>query len=387
MAIGGLDIAGYSAVTAAGINEEITTSIRAIYGDDVDLSVNSLDGQMTRILADLFFEVQSNILDVYNSFRPTGAYGDGLSTIVNLNGIYRIQGTHSYGSLTVYGRPGLTIPEGFRVSDGTTSVTYSTDFSGVIETSGSVTIHLSCDTVGANNAGADALTNILTPIPGIESVTNGDAINPGLERETDAELRSRRELTVASPGRSTRDSLIGVLYNTPGVTDVRVYDEVDTGRFNSRVLVLGGQDATIGELIWLHRGAVTYTGDVAVPVRDIQGNTYTIRFARPEARELYININFTAVAGRFQSETNTIVTTRLIEYINLARRIGSNLRYWDISSALRSIVSQYVNNGVTLNTLTIGLDGVANVGTADIVVGESEVIEIISSRIAIEYTE
>lgn len=72
-----------------------------------------------------------------------------------------------------------------------------------------------------------SLTNILTPIAGWQSLTNFTAGVIGRNRETDAELRLRRQNSIKIQGYATVEAIRArILQEVPGVTSVLIFENV-----------------------------------------------------------------------------------------------------------------------------------------------------------------
>ncbi|SHG92230.1 Uncharacterized phage protein gp47/JayE [Bradyrhizobium erythrophlei] len=91
--------------------------------------------------------------------------------------------------------------ENFVVTANTTYATYSAALNGytLAANVGSITVPVQCATPGSGgNVAAGTITVITTPITGIDTVTNGAAFINGFDSESDAALKARFVLYIAS---------------------------------------------------------------------------------------------------------------------------------------------------------------------------------------------
>ncbi|HEX5035076.1 MAG TPA: baseplate J/gp47 family protein, partial [bacterium] len=87
-----------------------------------------------------------------------------------------------------------------------------------------VDIDLEATEDGPTQAKAGFLTVIETPIVGLDSISNALDAVPGKDVETDAELKIRREETLANPGTATLDAIVARLREIDEVEDAVGYE-------------------------------------------------------------------------------------------------------------------------------------------------------------------
>ncbi len=82
------------------------TAYRGIYGQDIYLGADSQDGQFMALLANAIHDCNGQTLSVYNAYSPSTAQGNGLSSVVKINGIRRKSATYSTCDFLCVGQVG-----------------------------------------------------------------------------------------------------------------------------------------------------------------------------------------------------------------------------------------------------------------------------------------
>jgi len=118
-------------------------------------------------------------------------------------------------------------------------------------------------------------------------------------------LRIRRQKSVALPSQGYLEGLIGALLDTTGVTEAMVYEN-DTNSTDANgipghsiwCIVRGGVNPGIANAIYVKRNAgCGMKGSVVVPVLQVDGSYFSVKFDRPTLENLYISFNIVAVTG------------------------------------------------------------------------------------------
>lgn len=236
---------GLSVATAREIREVLVDKFKEVYGSDIDTSTASVDGIYIDNLVLLINSILQNMSGIYTALDIRQATGRFLDSLCALSGIYRKSATKSSTTLNVT----LSSPNSITFN----SLNYNTlkfvDKDGKTWTldisAGDVTlvagtpsdIKVTCDTEGAIEIPASWITATAESTTYIfSSITQPNACIVGTEKETDAELKSRRAQSITSLGRSSVDSLKGAVLNETGVKDIYLYN----GDKNSTITALDG---------------------------------------------------------------------------------------------------------------------------------------------------
>lgn len=184
------------------------------------------------------------------------------------------------------------------VDAGALQITFATEDTSTISVSSTtlissdevtVTAVLEATVNGALVVPINSVTNIVSPVTGLTSVTNLEAFSLGRDIETDEELRLRFSLSRSTNGLCTVDAIVAELLETTGVTSANVFENELTvtdaeGRpaKSFEALVEGGLDTDVGDTIWRSKAAGIQTyGNTAQNVTDNYGNSRTVNFTRP----------------------------------------------------------------------------------------------------------
>jgi hypothetical protein len=226
-----------------------------------DNSPSSIDYTANQKFAKIAADIYDYAQQASNAADPQSANMQQLKNILYMLALPALPATQSRSTLTATGDSGTIINEGMQFKDNNNNTWY------VVES-----VTLPSDIVvnsldyGAIVADIGAINQIITPIVGLESVTNNEIAILGREAETDAEIRERIRNTAARNGQHTADSLSAKLYELSGVEQVIIhsnrnnfYANIDGQNIgdvqhslnpkSTLIHVLGGVDEEIVEVI------------------------------------------------------------------------------------------------------------------------------------------
>lgn len=291
------------------IYSELVAAYQAIYGVDINVDPDSPDGQRIAIESKSRLDLQSFALAMYNAMDPDLATGDALNRITKLAGITRRPATLSQVDLTITTDRNLTLPSSYEVQDSLGQVWQANE--GNALTTGANVVTAVAKEFGAIEASPGTITEPVTIVIGVTDVTNISAATVGQAEETDAELRTRRNKSLATPATSTVGGLFSALGNLNGVTDLIIYEndqDVTNGVLSLAahsiwVVIEGGTVSDIGETMAKNKtggtgikGGIT---DIYTETRTIPGSGVTrtinhvMKFDRPSSTQLFVRLNVT----------------------------------------------------------------------------------------------
>lgn len=230
---------------------------------------------------------------------------------------------------------------------------------------------------------ANTLRQISTPVLGWDSVNNPFAGVPGGDEETDEELRARFSQNKYISAVNINESLYSALVNIPGVLEVRIvenntdtYDAVfDLPAHSFKPIVLGGDVDAIGSAVWLNQPlGIGSEGNTTVEVIDSQKFPHEVKFERPAAVRVYINLEIESTGGLTTSAEASIKASLVKYFSNM--RLGEEVVY----SRLFTPINE--TEGFQVNSLTIGTNPLA-MGTSNITLAYNQYATIDTADIDI----
>jgi uncharacterized phage protein gp47/JayE len=369
---------------------ELNAAVKAIFGQNFNVSTESPDGQINGVIS----ESNANLYEIaeegYNAFNPSAATGTTLSNLVQLNGIRRQAATPSQVQLSIGGTPTTVIPVGSLVSTSDTGISFSTSVEAIIAGGGTVEVIATAVETGPLEATAGTITVIDSPVTGWGNVTNTSDAIIGTNEETDADLRARREQSIARDAQSIIDSIFAEILAVPAVTQLTVLEN-DTGVVDGKglpphsiyAIAVGGPDAAIAEAIFLKKPAgITSFGTTTIAVNDDQGIPHDINFSRPTEITIYVEVNLTTFTN-YPVDGDTKIKQAVVDYANgiLVEGRGFGLADDVIHSELYTPVNSI--HGHTVDSLYIKITNPPTGSTADIPINIDEIASFDTSNIVI----
>lgn len=322
---------GISAPAYSDILLSLQASFRAIYGSDAYLEADSQDGQFLAILAQAVNDSNQACIATYNALSPATAQGNGLSSVVKINGITRNVATNSTVTVQLTGQVGSVISNG-KVADSNGNL-WNLPATVVIGAGGLVSVTATAAEPGAVTAPIGSVTTIRTPTLGWQSVTNTSAATAGAPVETDPTLRARQANSVAIPSLTVLQGCTAAVQAVSGVTAVNVVEN-DTNATNAdgvpahsiAYVVSGGTDSAVATAIYNKKGPGSATfGTTSVTVSDSFGTSNVIQFYRPSLSTITVVVNIRTFSG-YLSTIGDRLKQALVDYIN-ALPIGGDVLY------------------------------------------------------------
>lgn len=222
--------------------------------------------------------------------------------------------------------------------------------------------------VGPFDQEADTIDTISVPIVGWDSIWNPVAATTGRYTETDPELRERFRNSKFVQSANILESLIDALINTPGVTDVAIYEN-DTMTVNTigvppksfMPIVLGGQPSDVGMSIWQNKPTgISSEGNTTVQIVDSQGISHPISFRRPDNVNCYVKLVLRDTgAGTLPGDVVQKVRQNLLDYFEENNKIGDDIIYSRLYTPINSVPGHMVDS-LTIGT-TANPTGMANI--------------------------
>lgn len=338
-----IDNTGLHMPTYTEIKDDLISEMQNIYGEDIYIEEDTQDYQMISAFASKMSDLLAFLEMVYNSYNVKTAVGTTLDNIVKLNGIERKSASYSTVELEITGTIGTIIRNGI-VSDGTHRwILDNTEF---IISESPITASATCEEIGAIEALPHSITDIVNITKGWLSVDNPYRASVGEPIETDANLRLRQSLSVASPSVNMVDSLYAGIVALDNVSTCKIYDN-DTHitdingipPHSVSCVVEGGNSQDIAKVIYLRKGPGTGTyGTTSETITISTGLPNTINFFRPIDLSVDVEISITRSA-LYTSDTENKIKEAIADYFKNIT-IGTDI----LRGSIIAVVSQVVTD-------------------------------------------
>jgi hypothetical protein len=376
-----IDALGIHIPLFSDIIADLVSDMQSIYGADVYLGVDSQDYQMLSTFASKTNDTNQLLVQVYNSRGPATATGAGLDSIVKLNGIAREASTYSSTPVVCSGSSGTPLTN-----------CLAQDISGyqwsipntVIGAGGSVTVTVTCTTVGPIAANPGAINIIATPTYGWTSVTNPNAVSAndiGQNQEADSALKARQAISTAESNTTLLDQTKAAIASVVGVTRFRVYENFGSGSDGNGApshciyAVVDGSAtlAAIAQAIFDNKGPGCGTwGTSSYGIVDQWGQTTTIYFFLPTYEPIDAVIPITPLAG-YTTQTLANIRLAVYNYLN-ALAIGASLQNAAIWATAMGQCGSITSPLFAVNTVTDALHG-GSQGTSTVAMAFNQVTQ------------
>ena len=325
----------------------------AVFGETLSLDPETPQGEIIGIMALSLAEQDEGTVAQSNALSPTNAIGQQLVDQGAIIGLKPNSATPSTVSATLSGTPGAHVPALSRASTDA-SDEFETLVQVTIGSGGAIAADMRSVETGPVPAAVNALTRIVTRVPGWESVTNAAAATPGVDAESNAAFRARVLLSPHRLRRGPVRALESALLEA-GATRVRV-EENDTNAqvtrqglniqaHGVRCIVKGGTDADIAAAVATKTLGASTSGGVLVG---------SIRFHRVTETAVKVAITTTLATSGFPADGLAAMKESLVAYAVAAWQIGEGV----VPARLYSPVNAIGGHSVTALTVTDTSDNV-----------------------------
>lgn len=336
---------------------------------DLNTDPSTPQGQIITSLTELLTQAQQDIVEFANVFvnGGTGIWLDAYTkTYYNIT---RKQASKGSVTALISGTIGTIIPAGFTAKSG--DYEYSTISEYIIESGGTCYAELFAKESGNFSIDAGTLTTIITPVKGVERITNPYESTSGTNTETDNELRFRAMNSLTYRATAIFDGLLAQIEQLQGVQKVAGYENYTKNSVEYKgitiepnsiaVVCKGGDLNAIGKVILENKTVGAFVqGDIEIPIyEEISGQTYTMRIYRPtpkqikaELKVIINNLTTQDYAAQIQEQIINIINNYKINDEIIPFQVASkisllNVQIADFKMGLVSATAAY--NPITLN--------------------------------------
>lgn len=372
------------------IKEYYKTGAKRIFGEDIYVDDDSMDGQLISIFAKCAYDTMKTIEFAYNNYSPQTAFGTVLSRLVLLSGISRKKSGYSTAYCQLTGNPFTIIKNGV-VSDVAGNKWNLPSLVNLGE-NGTVKVTVTSKEKGNITALVNTITQIDTPTFGWKTITNEYPASPASPVEIDSELRYRQRNAVALPSQGLVEGTQSALFNIIGVTDCIVKENdnntsvivegVELPPNSLTCIVKGGSEKEIANVIFYHKNQGCYTnGDIEIIQYDMYNNVNYIRFSRPKVVETKAYIKIRPIKG-YSSDITEEIKNNLVNYIdslNISNNVTLSTYYTIINQSIPDL-KQPIFSIESLKIARIDEE----LSTEDIIINLDEEASLTAENIEIE---
>lgn len=213
---------GLSIRTFTEIFDKKVAEYKAIYGDDINTDQNTQDGQKIGLEANAILDIELFAQWLYANLDADFAEGQMLNIMAKISGITRLPSTRSSVDVDITTDRPLILPIDWEAKDVSDAIWFTPAELNL--STGNNQITLFSKDWGAINAQANEVIFQNHIVLGIIGLTNANPSILGMDEESDADFRIRRNLSTENPAYSTIGELTSGLSNLNGVTSVKIYE-------------------------------------------------------------------------------------------------------------------------------------------------------------------
>lgn len=341
----GLQLKSYDVILS-----ELETSMKSIYGDDINVDSDSPDGQMLNIFAQASTDIREVVQRIFDILDIDNATGSNLDRAVALLGITRKGGTRTITPITITTSAACTIKginqdpdDPYTVQDNAGNkwnLQNTHYFSGA----DSASLTFQAEIIGKQETTPNTITTPVTIVIGVASINNPTvATIVGETEESDFELRTRAKRSVMLASTGFVESLYAALMNLDGMGSVRILENTtDTTDANGtsphsiHVIVSGSTpNASIAQTILEKRSAgCGMDGDISMTLINADGYPIDIKWSNITAQYLFTFADLSSLDGINQPNYELIKTNLPTTYVPA---IGATVTTNQLITAITSI--------------------------------------------------
>lgn len=301
----------------------LESGFRQIYGQNIDLSPNTPDGQLVGLLTQMKMDIEELAENIYRQLDPDVATGAWLEQRVAYAGLMRRTASYSYlRSVILTGEPNTPLYAGITASD-PHKVRWILVADVQLDSNGSARADFRSEQFGAYNLAANTPLTIETITLGLNTATTFESAEVGVEEETDQQLRERFWISRTKNATNSAEAIAAKIRALPDVKQVRILENNTAERdkwgvapYSLNIIVDGGEDSQIADVIYHNKGAgVGLQGAVEVSLQR-DNERRILRFDRVQSVDIQISMrcvryeDFTEID---KDEIKRLLTTQAFE--------------------------------------------------------------------------
>lgn len=376
----------------AALKTAVENEYKAALGANLDTDAATPQGRLIASETDTRAAVLRFCALMANQINPDIASGTFLDAVSMLSGISR-QGAYSTAvTATISGVPGSIIPAGSQAKTEAGDI-FQLENSATIGAGGTVTATFLSLETGPVPCAAGALAQIVSPVSGWETITNGAAGTIGADMESDADMRARRKASLYQ-GSGYIQSMYRALYYVDNLKSAYIYenktansettDGITIPGHSLYIVADGGTDADVAQAIFETKSAgCGLSGTTTVAVSGEYGQSYEIKFSRPTQVPIDVTVQAQNVSALSPQTVSQQIKDAVLAFASDSihgvdgAKIGQDISPFEISGAINiQVPDVFVKSvGICLHggtpetdVIDIKINEVATIAAADITV-------------------
>ena len=350
---------------------------------NLNIEPSTPQGQIITFITELFTKAQTDVLEFANVILNggTGIWLDAYCK--TYYGITRKQASNGSVTALISGTIGTIIPAGFTAKSG--DYEFETISEYIIASGGNVYAELFAKDDGDFSVNIDTLTTIITPVTGVERITNPYESIVGSDIETDNELRLRAANSLTYRATSIFDGMLAQILQLTGVSKIAgkenntknsvSYKGIMLEPNSIAVVVKGGDLQAIGKVMLGNKTVgADVMGNIDINVyEEISKQTSTMRIYRPTQvalkAELQVAINNLTTqdyADQLKNQIINVIDSYNINDEIIPFQVASNLLLMNVK--LVDFKMGLVSASATYNPIQLNFTDEATLSSANIVV-------------------
>lgn len=364
------------------VEAEIDAELKTALGAYINTLPSSVLGQLKFIFAEREYSLWLLAQAVYSSGYIDSATGQSVDNLAALVGATRLPAAFSTVTLTVGLDATTTLSAGAQARIPGTTIVFETLVDVTSVGVGDYTVTAQATETGPKVAGAGTITEIVNAQTGWNDVTNVLAAVEGRDIETDADFKIRIVQLLRAQGEATKAAMIGDLLDVDNVEEVAVNNNITDATVDTvpakafEAVVRGGDDTEIAEEILDTAPLGTeYFGSTTVAVLDPEGISVDVKFTRPAAVRIYMDITILIGDEWNGTASETEIKTALsneISTFNIGEDVYASRMIDEVFATAGVIDVSPIYVGLTASPVTssaaIGTREYADLDVADIVI-------------------
>jgi len=284
--VAGLTDSGLEVKRLSEIVSDVSTRLSDALGTSIDLSrARSVLGVVTLSLARSAAEAWTAIQQLYDARSPDTATGDSLDALCALVGVYREPAVAAEVVLGLTGSPGVTIPAGKLARSSVSGRTFELLETVTLDRVGTGSARFRAEVAEAIFEPLGAISEIVTPTAGWDTVSNSGDLSGGSDAETDAELRLRRQRSLSIVGAGTDLAISSRVEALDSVAEARVVSN------RTPSIVDGRPPHSFELLVWPASGAPPLLEAEEEEIATVSGFVQRVAFSYVEELALFAELD------------------------------------------------------------------------------------------------